>query len=141
MGKVMQRITLTNIEDHFAVEAGRLAPAHVRRVELDALIDTGATTLALPADIVGALGARAEGTKKVKYADGRVAEVPWVTLRLEILGRPMSCDAVVQPAGTAPLIGQIPLEALDLRVDPKTCSLYVNPESPDVPLLELLAVA
>jgi hypothetical protein len=39
------------------------------------------------------------------------------------------------------LIGQIPLEELDLIVDPKSRSLKVNPASPDVPLLDLLSVA
>ncbi len=40
-------------------------------------------------------------------------------VRLEILGRDMTCDALVLPEGTQALIGQIPLEALDLIVDPK----------------------
>jgi hypothetical protein len=37
-----------------------------------------------------------------------------------------------------PLIGQIPLEALDLIVDPKSRDLAVNPASPDTPLLDCL---
>ena len=40
-----------------------------------------------------------------------------------------------------PLIGQIPLEELDLIVDPKSRELLVNRASPDAPLLDLLAVA
>jgi hypothetical protein len=39
------------------------------------------------------------------------------------------------------LIGQIPLEELDLVVDPKSRELSVNPASPDMPLLDLMAVA
>jgi len=39
------------------------------------------------------------------------------------------------------LIEQIPLEALDLIADPKNRELRVNPESPDVPLLDLYRVA
>jgi hypothetical protein len=53
----------------------------------------------------------------------------------------MTCDALVEAAGTTPLIGQIPLEALDLIVDPKNREVRVNPASPDMPLLDLLAVA
>ena len=40
-----------------------------------------------------------------------------------------------------PLIGQIPLEELDLLVDPKSRQLRVNPASPDAPLLDLLSAA
>jgi hypothetical protein len=47
--------------------------------------------------------------------------------------------ALVVPAGSTALIGQIPLEALDLVVDPKSRDVRVNPASPDVPCLDLLA--
>jgi len=50
----------------------------------------------------------------------------------------MTCDALVLPAGTTALIGQIPLEGLDLVVDPKSRDVHVNPASPDGPLMELL---
>ena len=40
-----------------------------------------------------------------------------------------------------PLIGQIPLEELDLLVDPKSHELRVNPASPDAPLIDVLSAA
>ena len=89
-------------------------------------------------------GVGSYGTNKaqVRYADGRRREVPWVTDRfIEILGRQMSCDALGEAEGTTPLIGQIPLEALDLVVNPKTGDLMPDPESPDAPLLDILRVA
>jgi predicted aspartyl protease len=60
-------------------------------------------------------------------------------VRVEILGRRMLTDALVEDPGATPLVGQIPLEALDLVVDPKSRDLSVNPASPDAPLLDLLA--
>jgi hypothetical protein len=67
-----------------------------------------------------------------------VRELPVVTdLRVEILGRDMACDAVVTPAGSTPLIGQIPLEALDLIVNPASREVMTNPAHPDGPVLEL----
>jgi hypothetical protein len=42
-------------------------------------------------------------------------------------------------SGTTPLIGQIPLEALDLVVDPRTRDVAVNPASPDMPMMDMLA--
>jgi len=62
-------------------------------------------------------------------------------IKLTILGRDMFTDALVAAAGTTPLIGQIPLEELDLLVDPKSRELRVNPSSPDAPLLDALKAA
>jgi clan AA aspartic protease len=142
MGKIMVRIKVGNLGDLVLARRGLLAPELVRSVELDALVDTGATTLALPADVGERLGLQVEGKRKVRYADGRTGEIPWVSgVRLEILGRVMTCDALLEATGTTALIGQIPLGALDLVIDPKSRDLAVSPASPDMPLLDLLAVS
>jgi len=142
MGKIMMKLKLTNNTDLDKAQERLIPPERVRTVEVEALIDTGATTLVLPADVVQRLGLLEQGRRKVRYADGRVAEVPWVGgVRLEILGREMTCDALVEAAGTVPLVGQIPLAELDLVVDPRTREARVNPVSPDAPLLDLLAAS
>ena len=142
MGKIMTKLTLTNQLDWGNAQAGQLDPAKVRSVDVEALVDTGGPILVLPADVCRTLGLRLEGTRRVRYADGRVKEIPWVGgVRIGILGRDMTCDALVEAEGTTPLIGQIPLEGLDLVVDPKSRDVTVNPASPDLPLLDLLRVA
>jgi clan AA aspartic protease len=140
MGKVMTKVKLTNDHEAQLASVGALETGRVRSVVLDALVDTGATMLTLPADVCRDLGLPHRGTRRVRYADGRVREVPWVGgILLEILGRQMTCDALVENAGTMPLIGQIPLEGLDLVVNPETGDLMPDPASPDAPLLDLLA--
>lgn len=137
----MENIKLTNETDREMVARGVLAAEAVRSETITALVDTGATTLALPADVVDRLGLARQGGRLIRYADGRREEIPWVSVRLEILGRETVCEALVLPVGTTPLIGQVPLETLDLIVDPKSRELRVNPASPDLPLLDLLRVA
>ena len=138
----MEKIKLTNSYDEDRVAGGYWRPEQVRSVEIEALVDTGATMLILPADVVERLGLKEEGRRRVRYANGKTDEVPWVGgVRLTILGREMIASALVEPAGTMALIGQIPLEELDLLVDPKARTLRVNPASPDAPLLDLLSVA
>jgi clan AA aspartic protease len=138
----MNRIKLTNSTDLGNAAAGRLDPSEVRSETIEGLVDTGATTLAIPQDVAERLGFRLVGKRNVTLANGEKHAVAWVTeVMLEILGREMACDALVLPAGVPALIGQIPLEGLDLIVDPKNRELRVNPESPDVPLLDLYAVA
>jgi clan AA aspartic protease len=139
MGKVMTKIRLTNSADLENRDAGVLAPEQVRTLELEALVDTGATTLAIPQDVADALGLVERRKRRVRLADGTIAEFPVVlNLVVEILGRDTVCEAFVLPAGTTALLGQIPLEALDLVVDPSSHEVRVNPASPDAPLLDLL---
>jgi clan AA aspartic protease len=138
----MQKITLTNSYDEEDVTRGHRKTADVRSTEIEALVDTGATMMVLPADAVARLGLLPAGYRKVRCAGGRVAEIPWVSgIRITILGRDTVINALVEAEGTTPLIGQIPLEELDLLVDPKSRELRVNPASPDAPLLDLLSAA
>jgi clan AA aspartic protease len=139
MGKVMNRIKLINETDAGMVRRGILDPAGVRWLEVDALVDTGATMLALPEGVVKALGVSTDESRPVRLADGTVRVVALATgIRIEILGRGMTCDALVMPEGSTPLIGQVQLEVLDLLVDAKSRDLVVNPASPDSPMLDLL---
>jgi len=136
----MTSIVLTNHSDWQAAREGRLPDTQVRSIRTEGLVDTGATLLALPAEVVRRLGLVPAGMRRVRYANGRVAEIPWVAgVHIEILGRETVCNAFVEAEGTTPLIGQVPLEELDLIVDPKTRELRANPASPDAPLLDLLS--
>ncbi|MEZ4226402.1 MAG: hypothetical protein R3B13_35985 [Polyangiaceae bacterium] len=138
----MTKLKITNHTDIENCRQGHIAPEAIRSVEIDALVDTGATTLALPEDVVKQVGGVFAGIRKVRDARGIVVDFPWVAgLRIEILGREMTCDALVIPTGATPLIGQIPLEGLDLIVDPRSREARVNPESPEAPLLDLMHVA
>src|SRR5688572_18161281 len=142
MGRVMTKLKLANSGDEELVARGYLRPDEVRRTEVDALVDTGATGLAVPADIVEGLGLRELRRVEIGLADGSKRLVPIVTgVSIEIVGRGMVCDAFVLPAGSTPLIGQIQLEWLDLVVDPKSRDVTVNPAHPDMPCLDLLHVA
>jgi clan AA aspartic protease len=142
MGKVMETIKLTNDYDFAQALAGERKAEDVRTIELEALVDTGATTLILPADAIDRLGLPVRGHRKVRYADDRVETVPWVVgVKVEVRGREAVVSALVGPTGSMPLIGQIPLEEMDFIVDPKSRELRPNPASPDAPLLDILSVA
>jgi clan AA aspartic protease len=135
MGAVMTKLSLWNYADIYNVEQGLITPDQVRKEELEALVDTGATTLVIPIDVCRRLRLRPLRTTQVELADGSLCEMTWVRgVWMEILGRGMTCDALAAPEGTMPLIGQIPLEGLDLVVDPRSREVRPNPEHPDGPL-------
>jgi clan AA aspartic protease len=142
MGQVMTKLTLWNNTDLDNAERGLISPNAVRRVEIEALVDTGATMLVIPIDAAQALGLPVLEFLPVKLADTSVREMPVVgSLKIAILGRSMFCDALAAPVGSTALIGQIPLERLDLIVDPKSREVRVNPASPDAPLVYAMRAA
>lgn len=80
--------------------------------------------------------------RKLRLADGSLIDSPRVTgIHLQICGRDMLTSAYVVPAGNTPLVGQIPLEELDLVVDPRRQELRPNPAHPDGPIADALVAA
>jgi clan AA aspartic protease len=142
MGMVMTKLTLWNNTDLDLVERGLIAREAVRTVEVEALVDTGATQLIIPMDVCCRLGLRPGRAVPVQLANGAVIDMTYMTsLHISILGREMSCDALASPEGMTPLIGQIPLEGLDLIVDPRSQEVRTNPAHPDGPLFFALRAA
>ena len=135
----MTKVELVNTTDLEDLRRGFISADAVRKVTVDALVDTGAVTMVIPEDVAQALGLSVIQVHTVTLADGSKRDLPTVGLRIEILGRQMPCAAYVTPAGTTPLIGQIPLEYLDLVVDPNTREVRVFSE--DGPRAFLLRVA
>jgi clan AA aspartic protease len=137
MGAVYTKIKLTNAIDEALISRGLLAPNLLRECEVNALVDTGATYLVIPTEIVNKLGLRIRGQQKTKYADGR-EDTLGVTeaLLIECEGRQTTEDALV--TGDMVLIGQVVLEKLDLLVDCKNQRLTPNPASPDYPITYIL---
>lgn len=118
MGRVIVDVALANHEDVILADAGMLPVEDVRRTTISGVIDTGATRLVLPQQVVKQLGLRIAGEAQVRYADQRVSKrklAPYVQLRL--LNRESVFSAVVEPRRKDALIGAIVLEELDLIVD------------------------
>ena len=127
MGKVVEKVKLTSL---FEPE---------KSVEVKAVIDTGATMLVLPQDVIEELGLRKIGERRVRYANNQIQIKPvYRGVILELKGRDGIFDVLGEVEGSEPLVGQIVLEALDLIVDPITKTVIPNPRSPDMPMTEIL---
>ena len=133
MGEVREQVTLRNGIDQGNVAVGRLPAADVRQVSREGVIDTGAITMVIPQDAADALGVPVNGSHTITLAGGAVHTVPTVgPVSVGIAGRSANVDAIV--FGTEVLIGQIPLEFMDLWIDCKRQRIVPNPASPDRPL-------
>jgi predicted aspartyl protease len=112
------QLEVVNHEDTIKAKSGILAPGEVRRARLSGVVDTGATRLVLPGDVVEALGLPPAGRIQVRFADGREGERDIVgPVLVEIAGRASVFMAVVEPGRKDALIGAIVLEELDLIPD------------------------
>ena len=118
MGKIVVTLTLTNWADRILSERGFISTDEVRTCKVDnALVDTGATRLCLPADIIQKLGLKQTGTIDAQTAVGTHTVQVYEGLELTIEGRKGRYDCVELPAGQTPLLGLIPLEDLGLNPD------------------------
>jgi len=139
MGEVRVPVKLTNTHDVAASFAGHLPPEKVRAIEVEALVDTGATRSVVPATVLQELGITAYDTAMAELADGRTQEVGMAEgIRFSILGRNSSDDALV--LGDEVLVGQTLLEKMDLLVDCKQQRLIPNPAHPNYPVTKVKTI-
>ena len=104
-------------------------------IDLSALVDTGAVHMCVTEAQARQLGFDPEecSTQIVTLADGRQPEVPKIRpIEIAFANRTYATEALV--LGDEALLGVLPLEAMDLIVDPRSRSVVVNPEHPNYPV-------
>ena len=129
MGKVTVPLTVLNRADQIRAQDGTIAMEQVRSVELrDVLVDTGATTLCLPAEMVAQIGLELLKEVDVATAMGIGKARIYRDATLVLCGREGTFECLELPGGRDPLLGVIPLEMLGLEPDLKNQTLRVLPE-------------
>lgn len=100
-------------------------------VDVVALADSGAVHLCIPEHVQIQLKLEAIDNKEVTLADGSKKLVPYVgPIELRFKNRVGFAGALVM--GDQVLLGAIPMEDMDLVIIPKTRTLDVNPDSPNI---------
>ncbi|MCU7905340.1 MAG: clan AA aspartic protease [Candidatus Thiodiazotropha sp. (ex Epidulcina cf. delphinae)] len=101
-------------------------------ISADALVDTGALHLCIPEHIAIQLGLDEVEKREVTTADGKKHLVSYVgPIVIKFDGRTCITGALV--LGDSVLLGAIPMEDMDLVVNPATRTVTVNPSSPNIP--------
>ncbi len=138
MGRVRTEVAIENLEDLWAVKKGLCVADQVRRLIVkDALVDTGATTLALPTRLIQQLGLNKVTEKRVTGSAGPHQVAIYDAVRVTIQDRFCTVDVMEVPDEVPVLVGQVPLEMLDLVVDPQGGRLIGNPAHGGEHILEL----
>jgi len=108
------------------------AEPKLERLETDALVDTGALHLCLPEHIAIQLKLTELEKREVTLANGKKQLYSYSgPVRVNCLGR--SCYTGALVLGDGVLLGVIPMEDMDIVVNPATRKVTVNPDSPNIP--------
>jgi len=119
MGQVFTDITLKNAGDITLTEHGYKQEQEIRQTTVNILVDTGAATLVLTEAMQQELGLKKRGEKTVRMANHAGVEIKEVDpVEVHWKNRSMVCRPWVVPGAQKPLLGLIPLEDMDLMVDP-----------------------
>ena len=119
MGTFKEEITLENILDRGFANHGYIKENEIRTLKVEAMPDTGAWTLVINEDVRQKLGLVIEQKSESTLADGKTCTYGLTeSVKIQWKDRSITLPAVVIPDAKDVLLGALPLEAMDLMVDP-----------------------
>ena len=121
MGHVFADITLSNPRQ-----------PDLEPLTVNALADSGANWLCIPQRVQVQLALEEVETREVTLADGSHRLVPYVgPVQVRFANR--SCFVGALVFGDQTLLGAVPMEDMDLLINPLRRELTVNPDYPNIP--------
>ena len=121
MGLIYTTVTLGNPRDR------TLVPLNVQ-----ALADTGPVHLCIPEHVALQLKLESLHEREVTTADGKKLLCPYAG-PVEVSCGNRTCYVGALVLGDEVLLGAVPMEDLDLVLCPRTRTITVNPDSPNIP--------
>jgi len=127
MSVITTEITIKNGADVFDAMRGRIKEDKIRQMTAQAIVDTGAWTMVINEETRDKLGLLDRGFGEANLADGKEEVVPMAgPVEVWWKNRRFTGDALVLPdasptfqVGADILLGAIPLEEMDLTINPK----------------------
>lgn len=132
MGIVYANIELLNGGDIELNRRKYIGEDEIRQVNVNMMVDSGALMLAINEEIRQALGLDIIDHRVSQLANGVRLELPVAgPIEVRYEGRFSTTNALVLPDDTEPLLGAIPMEEMDLWINPSRNLLTaVHPEGP-----------
>ena len=128
MGRTLEKVLIKNDDDIFSAEKGYILPNQIRCVEIEALVDTGASYLCLPPKVIKELGLRFAKSTPVKTGSGIYDLRIFKGAEITIKDRTIEMQVMENiNDNVPPLIGYLVLEMMDWVVDPKNQTIMGNP--------------
>ena len=133
MGLVYAEIDLLNGGDVYLLRQKMIDENDVKQVRVKALVDSGAYNLSINETVRAQLDLPFIEKQFATLADESLIEVEVVgPVEVRFENRRTTVDAIVLPGDAEVLLGSIPMEDMDVLIDPKQGKLVVNPKHPYV---------
>jgi clan AA aspartic protease len=133
MGLVYAEIDLISIDDIVLSRRGFLDKDKIKQVTINALVDSGAYMLTINENVRAQLDLPFIEKQFGRLADETLLELDVVgPVEVRFENRRTTVDAIVLPGNSEILLGSIPMEDMDVLIDPKQQKLVVNPAHPYV---------
>lgn len=133
MGLIYAEIELISGEDLVLSRRGYLPESQIKRVTVNALVDSGSYMLAINEKIKKQLDLPKVDEQIAELAEGSLVKLEIVgPIDVRFENRSTTCRAMVLPGDSEVLLGAIPMEDLDVLIEPRQQRLIVNPASPNI---------
>lgn len=138
MGLVYAEVDLLNGGDVYLHRQRLLDEENIRQIRVIALVDSGAYNLSINETVRAQLDVPFIEKQFVTLADETLIEIDVVgPIEVRFENRRTTVDAIVLPGDAEVLLGSIPMEDMDVLIDPRQQKLLVNPKHPYVAIKHL----
>jgi clan AA aspartic protease len=133
MGITYAEVELVSVEDLFLLRRNHISDDQVKRLKVLALVDSGASMMAVTESLKRLLDLPKVDDMQAELGDGSIVQLEVVgPVEVRFQNRRTIVNAMVVPDSADVLLSAIPMQGLDVLMDPKREQLIVNPESPDM---------
>ncbi len=133
MGLVYAEIDLISVDDLVLHRRGFLDKSEIKQVRVAALVDSGAYMLTINENVRAQLDLPFIEKQFGVLADETLLELDVVgPVEVRFENRRTTVDAIVLPGDAEVLLGSIPMEDMDVLINPREQKLVVNPKHPYV---------
>jgi len=131
MGLVYADLEIINTIDIALAKKSIISEVEIKSLRVNALVDTGAYNMCINEIIQSQLELPFVEKRTGVLANGEIETYDLVgPLTIKFKNRTTICNALVLPGNNEVLLGAIPMEDMDVIIDPKKQTLEVNPEHP-----------
>jgi clan AA aspartic protease len=131
MGLVYAEIELINGEHIALARRNIIGEEEVKRMWVNALVDTGSIMLCINENIQEQLQLPIVDKRKAQMTNSEIVECDVVApVEVRFKNRSTTCRAMVLPGNSEVLLGAIPLEDMDVLIHPQRQELIVHPDHP-----------
>ena len=136
MGIVHANIELSNAMDRALYRRDKISEQEIRKINVTALVDSGAYMMVIPDHVRLQLGLEIIGYELTELANGKQEKVAIAEpIEVHFENRKATVDVLV--IGNEVLLGAIPMEAMDVLINPRLQKLTVNPAHPTTPVFRI----